>query len=303
MSLRNILIALAITGIIAMFFLYKKIHTETPRMEPTVKPSINPYPDAVAASGIVEAEKENIKIGTPVSGIVKKVFVEVWDPVKKGDPLFEIDDRDLIGQMYVQEANVAVADATLKRLQDQFERLQGVKDERAVSKDEVKTRENDVLVAKAQLEQAKAQVEQTKLLLSRLLIQAPQDGVILKNDIRPGEFMQAAANDDLMLLGDVEKMQVRVDVDEQNASRIRPNQPAVAFLKNNTSYKIPLEYVRIEPYVIPKKSLTGSSEERVDTRVLQLIYSFNSKQGIPVYVGQQVDVYIDTSTNESQVSK
>jgi hypothetical protein len=55
-----------------------------------------------------------------------------------------------------------------------------------------------------------------------------------------------------------------------------------------------LEFVRFEPYVIPKKSLTGDSTERVDTRVLQVIYRI--RDGEPsVYVGQQMDVYIDGS--------
>jgi len=55
----------------------------------------------------------------------------------------------------------------------------------------------------------------------------------------------------------------------------------------------PLEFVRVEPYVIPKMSLTGASTERVDTRVLQVIFSMKKPTSPPVYVGQQVDVFID----------
>jgi hypothetical protein len=55
-----------------------------------------------------------------------------------------------------------------------------------------------------------------------------------------------------------------------------------------------LEFVRFEPYVIPKKSLTGDSIERVDTRVLQVIYRIRDAEP-SVYVGQQMDVYIDGS--------
>ena len=54
----------------------------------------------------------------------------------------------------------------------------------------------------------------------------------------------------------------------------------------------PLEFERVEPYVIPKKSLTGDNTERVDTRVLQVIYSLDVTDR-PVYVGQQLDVFID----------
>jgi hypothetical protein len=86
-------------------------------------------------------------------------------------------------------------------------------------------------------------------------------------------------------------MHVRVDVDENDAWRIRPDAAAEASLRGNSSLKTPLTFVRIEPYVIPKRSLTGESTERVDTRVLQIIYSFDPST-IPVYVGQQMDVSI-----------
>jgi hypothetical protein len=55
-----------------------------------------------------------------------------------------------------------------------------------------------------------------------------------------------------------------------------------------------LQFERVEPYVIPKKSLTGDNTERVDTRVLQVIYAVNVSE-MPLYVGQQVDVFIEAA--------
>jgi hypothetical protein len=95
-----------------------------------------------------------------------------------------------------------------------------------------------------------------------------------------------------MILGDVEHLQVRADVDEQNAPRLQAGQTATAYLKGDTTQPIELSFVRIEPFVIPKVSLTGASTERVDTRVLQVIYSFKRPQDRPVYVGQQVDLFV-----------
>src|SRR5262245_43137983 len=95
-----------------------------------------------------------------------------------------------------------------------------------------------------------------------------------------------------MVLGDLDHLQVRADVDEQNASRLTAGQPASACLKGDSTQPIPLRFVRIEPYVVPKVSLTGASTERVDTRVLQVIYSFDRPTERPVYVGQQVDLYV-----------
>ena len=79
---------------------------------------------------------------------------------------------------------------------------------------------------------------------------------------------------------------------------VQPNQPAVAFLKGDTRHPLPLRFVRIEPFVIPKRSLTGDSAERVDTRVLQIIFQLDRPQ-TPIYVGQQVDVFIQRAIPDS----
>jgi hypothetical protein len=97
-------------------------------------------------------------------------------------------------------------------------------------------------------------------------------------------------------LGDTETLQVRADIDEVNAPLVMPGSPAVAYLKGFTDKAIPLTFDRIEPYIVPKRSLTGDNRERVDTRVLQVIYRFE-KPSFSVYVGQQVDVYIERSSN------
>jgi hypothetical protein len=96
-----------------------------------------------------------------------------------------------------------------------------------------------------------------------------------------------------MIMGGGTHLNIRADIDESDAWRVRPNTAAVAYPRGDTKQKITLEFVRFEPYVVPKKSLTGDSTERVDTRVLQAIYRIRPENA-PVYVGQQMDVYIDT---------
>ena len=66
---------------------------------------------------------------------------------------------------------------------------------------------------------------------------------------------------------------------------------AVGTVRGDTSHKYALHFVRFEPYVIPKKNLTGDSTERVDTRVLQVIFALD--KNAPVYAGQQMDVFVD----------
>jgi HlyD family secretion protein len=147
-------------------------------------------------------------------------------------------------------------------------------------------------VAQAQLEAAQAQVAHNLVSLERLTVLAPRDGTILQVNIRAGEYASATPKTAAMVLGDVDHLQVRADVDEQNASRLQEGQMARAYLKGDTTKPIELNFVRIEPYVVPKVSLTGASTERVDTRVLQVIYAFDRPKDRPVYVGQQVDVFV-----------
>jgi len=86
---------------------------------------------------------------------------------------------------------------------------------------------------------------------------------------------------------------VRVDIDEYDIPRFREGLKAEAFPRGNLQQRYPLEFVRVEPFVVPKKSLTGDTTERVDTRVLQVIYEFDPTGLPPLFVGQQVEVFID----------
>jgi hypothetical protein len=104
----------------------------------------------------------------------------------------------------------------------------------------------------------------------------------------------------LMMLGDVGRLHVRVDVDENDAWRLRSDAPAVAFVRGNRELKTALQFVRTEPYIVPKRSLTGDATERVDTRVLQILYSFE-RGNLPVYVGQQMDVFIEAPPLDADV--
>lgn len=97
-----------------------------------------------------------------------------------------------------------------------------------------------------------------------------------------------------MIIGDVEEFFVRVDVDENDVWRFSPGADATGHLKGRSSLSVPLRFVRTEPFIIPKRSLTGSTTERVDTRVLQVLYAFNPA-ALHAYVGQQMDVFIQVA--------
>jgi HlyD family secretion protein len=152
----------------------------------------------------------------------------------------------------------------------------------------------DIAVAKSEVAQADAQLKMTETNIDRLTVRAPIAGVILQNKVRLGQFGQCGPlSEPLMILGSVTPLHVRVDVDERDAWRVRGGAPVAASPRGNGSMRIPLEFVRFEPYVVPKKSLTGDSTERVDTRVLEVIYRVKDHNA-SLYVGQQMDVYIKT---------
>lgn len=155
--------------------------------------------------------------------------------------------------------------------------------------------EPDKAIARATVAQAEAQLRQTQTDLERLTVRALVEGEVLQVNIRPGEYVGAQPGHPLIILGNLRKLHVRVDIDEHDIPRFRPNAPAQAQLRGHSEIKFPLTFVRIEPYVIPKRSLTGDNAERVDTRVLQVIYAAE-RGDLPLYVGQQVEVYIDVGS-------
>jgi len=215
----------------------------------------------------------------------------------------------------VREAKTNLADAEV-----QMRLIESVSDKRAVREEDVQRRKlgyqaaqarlaeaeaqlallkagawaPDVATARSEVARAEAEVKLVETNIDRLVTRAPMDAVILQNRVRPGQYAQCGApGEPLMVLGGGSHIHIRADVDENDAWRVRPNTPALASVRGDAAQQYALEFVRFEPYVIPKKSLTGDTTERVDTRVLQILYRVKDKSA-PLYVGQQMDVYIET---------
>lgn len=153
---------------------------------------------------------------------------------------------------------------------------------------------SDLLVAESQVKLAQAQLLQTETELGRLQVSAPVKGRILQKNVRPGEYVGIPPGQPLMMIGDVSTLHVRMDVDENDISRFKKNFPGKAITRGANKREVSLKFVRIEPYIVPKKALTGSGTERVDTRVMHVIYAIETNDP-NLFVGQQVDVYLDTS--------
>jgi RND family efflux transporter MFP subunit len=303
---KRLSIWIALLGVGFTIWALMGANKKDPMPTPISEPPRSPYEHTVAASGIIEAVNENVRIAPPVAGLVTNVLVKVGDQVNERTPLFQLDDRDLRAQLLTREAAIpplrAQIDEQKYRIDDldtQLQRLKSVHDERAVSDDDLKRTWYALEMAKrgaqrleANLKQAIAQRDEVSILLDRLTVRAPRNGTMLQINVRAGEYATLGPSEPLMLLGDTERLQVRADVDEVNATLVAPQAAGTASIKSLADQKILLTFVRIEPYVIPMKSLTGENTERVDTRVLQIIYRFE-RPPFPVYAGQQVDVFIE----------
>src|SRR5262245_12399435 len=217
-------------------------------------------------------------------------------------------------------AKVKAAEANAARLQDQHERAVRLVRRGAVAEEEHVTRElayraaaqeqaqaqaeydllkagawkPDIEIAKAAVNEARAQVEQVKTEIVRATVAAPVDGVVLQVNVRDGERVSDRDARALMVLGDISTYHVRVDIDERDIARFRAGAPGKAYPRGETAHEMAMRFVRVEPYVVPKKSLTGENTERVDTRVLQVIYRVERDEP-GLFVGMQVDVFLDAA--------
>lgn len=301
---------LPLIALVALTFGIVSVVRSQPKREPTTPPSpppVSPYPRTVAAVGLVETSTENIAVGTPLSDVVTEVPVSVGQPVKAGDPLFRLDDRQLRANLAARQADLRVAEsqvrvnaAVLDDVNRQLNFAENLPDKSAISSEELTRRRSAVQTAQAQLEEARAQVAATaaqiktiETQIERSTVRAPLEGQVLQVKVHPGEFAPAGVTaTPLVLLGRLKPLHLRVDVDEHEAWRVRPEAGATATVRGNTNLKTALTFVRFEPFVVPKKSLTGDNTERVDTRVLQVIYRVEDDT-LPLFVGQQMDVFID----------
>ena len=302
-----LLIFTAIAGAAASVRLVLTSRKTIPAAVPLSEPPRAPFPKSIGGRGLVESVNENVRIAAAVPGLVAKVNVKVGDTVKAGDVLAEQDTRDAAALVASQQAEFSAlrkqldeAGVGLADKRDQSARMEKLVATHVASEDEKQRKLFAAQMAEAQfasmsarIASAEAQLHRAKVQLDLLTIRAPRDGLILQVNTRAGEYAAPTSVEPILILGQTEELQLRADIDEDNASRVRTGMAAKAYIKGRRDIEVPLRFVRIEPYIVPKKSLTGESSERVDTRVLQIIYRFDRPTGASIYVGQQMDVFLE----------
>src|SRR3954471_8807210 len=105
---------LAVAGMLGTVWLVGELRKTPPRPEPAQQPARSPYSNAVAATGIIEAARENVKIGAPKGGLIQKICVKIGSHVQAGDPMLKLDDRETRAQLQTMEAQVEALRASLR---------------------------------------------------------------------------------------------------------------------------------------------------------------------------------------------
>lgn len=285
--------------------------------EPELKPAQSPARAVVAGAGLVQPPGELIGLGAPVGGIVSRVAVTVGDVVKARQLVFEIDAQEVQAEIQAQSVALDVARRNLNvaRIEEREQHAlldidESIDDEGAVNHEE-RTRRRfayaiahaRAVVAAGNVEQAARNLSRARTVLTRHQVRAPLDAVVLKVNARPGEFAPAAQlAEPLVTLGRTGALQAKIDIDEADIPRLAVGAPAQISVRGRDAAPVQARFVRVEPLVIPKRSLTNSGSERVDTRVLQVIFELPpDSQGF--YVGQQVDAYVPaTAPDEAGAS-
>jgi HlyD family secretion protein len=232
----------------------------------------------------------------------------------------------------VSKAQVDYAAANLRTAQDQFCKVKTSydMDPKSVSKDQLDNAANAFTAAQKNLEVARRQYDLTKAgawiydirnqehqaraalksynsaqaLLAKYTLKAPVDGVVLAVFTAVGSFISPQGsygtytqgyNPVIVLAHSQPYFAVRTFIDEILIPRLPslPDIKAQMFIRGTTT-SIPLEFDRLQPYVTPKIELSNQRTERVDTRVLPILFRFKPPKDSNVYPGQLVDVYVET---------
>jgi HlyD family secretion protein len=232
----------------------------------------------------------------------------------------------------VNKSQVDLAEATVKAAKDHFEirRILMHDNPETVARDDYETAENAVKQAEESLSVARKQYDLTKAgawsydianqqqqynalkqsynaanaLLRKYTLKAPVDGVVLAVNATAGSYVSAQGAfdpytqgfDPLIAMGAPQDfLAVRCYVDEILVSRLpRPERIRAQMSLRGTDTKVELTFVRVQPYVSPKIELSNQRQEKVDLRVLPVLFRFPKTEAMAVYPGQLVDVFIGT---------
>lgn len=284
------------------------VYNEKVIPQPPIAVSYNPYEKGIYATGIIESYQSNasnINIYPQVAGTVTKIFVTDGQTVAKNSSILSIDDSIQKQTVIKDIANIKLAHANLINVFQQYIKIkksyQLAPD--SVSKNLLDNALNAVKINYQTLKVAKAQYRVDRALLEQYIIKSPIDGTILRVTVATGGYASPQGTYDsytqtmlpVVQMGNITpELEVRCYLDEILVPELPdPSKfEATMFIRGMNNKSIPLEFVNIQPFTIPNIQLSDARNERVDVRVLPIIFKFKKPNDINVYPGQLVDIYI-----------
>lgn len=256
--------------------------------------------DTIVAPAIIDSLSDITRIPTLQSGIIKEINVSVGEKVKKGDILFSLDSALVENNVNVQRIKLEEAKNELlmqqkhvKHIAKQLTRLRSI-DKRAISRADLQEKGYELTLEKAKLRQAEqnlalaqATLKNAELTLNQFNVVAPKDGVVLQINGHINEFV--GATQPIVFLGDAKKIIVRVSLDERDIQQFHAKAKAYLTSNDNTSLKIPLTFMQLQRYIV--------TQERLNSRVQEVLYTFNREEYPTIVAGQQFDATIAVRTD------
>jgi macrolide-specific efflux system membrane fusion protein len=253
----------------------------------------------INAPAIVDALNDVTRVPTLQSGIIKKIHVAVGQMVKKDQPLLSLDKVPAINNLKIQriyfkqaKTNLLIQEKSLEHIEHLLKSLRSI-DKRAISQMELKQKMYEANMGRINLKQAQynlklalASLKNAELTLSQYTTVAPKDGIVLQ--ISGHEEELVGGGQILILLGDAEKIIVRVSIDERDTYDYNPNSSAYLTSNENAELKIPLTFIQLDRFII--------TQERLNSRVQEVLYYFKRDAYPNLVSGKQFDAHVTVKT-------
>ena len=219
-----IVAAVAVIGIIAYLTLSGDKKEEKVEFE-TAQAVMGNIQTTITATGTIEPVT-SVTVGTQVSGIVSKLYVDYNSVVKKGQVIAELDKTNLTSELNTARANLSSAQSTLNYEQTNYSRYQKLYDKGLVSADEYETAKLSYLKAKEQVNTSRESVQKAQTNLGYATITSPIDGVVLSKAVEEGQTVAASFNTPELftIAQDLTDMRVIADIDEADIGGVKEGQ-------------------------------------------------------------------------------
>ena len=219
-----IVAAIAVIGVIAYLLLSGGKKEEKVEFE-TAQLTMGNIQTTITATGTIEPVT-SVTVGTQVSGIVSKLYVDYNSVVKKGQVIAELDKTNLTSELNTARANLSSAQSTLNYEQTNFNRYQTLYNKGLVSADEYETAKLSYLKAKEQVNTSRESVQKAQTNLGYATITSPIDGVVLSKAVEEGQTVAASFNTPELftIAQDLTDMRVIADIDEADIGGVKEGQ-------------------------------------------------------------------------------